>query len=170
MAKTNNYYVLNFYILLLFNFLGGCISTPQNSEYSNEISPIDETSKTQNIEYYKLYEQTFSDNNGTIFKIKLPKNVRKIEGWDNTIIQYEWFSNGKRNIFSIDKLESSNTIKYVNNSKAYHDDIKYVWENEWKRDLNQLKDILPPYYLDVRIISFDTEVRLVKLIHATTIK
>jgi hypothetical protein len=144
--------------VLLMLFFTRCNSSSQSrvidesSEYKNETSDVKE------LEYYELEEKSFQDDNGTVIKIKLPKEVNVINGWDNTVVQYEWFSNGSRNIISIDKTESSNTITYLDDDKKYHDDIEEFWENEWKKDLNEVKKVLPPFYTDVRMISFEPKI------------
>lgn len=142
-------------VILTTVFFSQC-NSPSRPEIVNESSEfIDETSDFQEIEYYKLEEKSFRDDNGTILKIKLPKDVKVIDGWDNTVIQYEWFTNGSRNVISFDKTESSNTIVYLDDDKRYHDDIEEFWENEWRKDLNEVKKILPPFYKEVRMISFE---------------
>jgi hypothetical protein len=148
--------LIQLYFFLVF-FIG-CNITPNESHHLNEATLKNEISQDEAIKYYELVSQTITDDNKTVIKVKLPKDIKIIKGWDNTIIQYEWFSNTKRNIFSIDKLESANTIKYINDNKAYHDDVKHFWENDWQKDLDNIKRVLAPFYFDVRMISFETDI------------
>jgi hypothetical protein len=135
-----------FGVLILLSF-----SQCNSSEYKNV------TSDVQQLEYYKLEEKSIQDDNGTVIKIKLPKDVKVNDGQDNIVVSYEWDTNGSPNIISIEKHESSNTINYLNDDKRYHDDIENGWENDFKKDLNVFKRILPPSYKDIRMISFDTK-------------
>ena len=120
----------------------------------------DETSHPNQLQYYNLIQKKTQDDNGTIISIYVPENSKIINGWDNTIIQYEWYSNNKRNVISIDKLESSNTILYLNDDLKYNDDLNYVWENDWNKDLDKIKNILPHFYNDVEMISFETGIKI----------
>ena len=156
MNITKNRFSFLGILIMLFFLQCNLSSQPkiinESSEYKNE------TSNVQELEYYKLVEKSFQDDNGTIIKIKLPKEVKVIDGWDNTVIQYEWFTNGSRNVISIDKTESSNTIVYLDDDKRYHDDLEKFWENECKKDLYECKKFLPPFYQEVRMISFEPRI------------
>jgi len=123
----------------------------KSSEFKNE------TSNVQQLEYYKLEEKSIQDDNGTVINIKLPKDVKVNDGRDNIVVSYEWGTNGSLNVISIEKLESSNTILFLNDDKKYHDILEKGWENDFKKDLNEFKRILPPMYKDLKMISFDTK-------------
>jgi len=146
--------ILNMKKLIFILLFFGCDSSSHNSKY------VDETSITDQIQYYNLSERKVRDDNGTIIEVKVPRDIEVIEGWDNTLIQYEWFTNNNRNIISIDKLETSNTTPYLNNDKQYNDDMSEVWLNSWKKNLNEIKNILPPFYKDVQMISFQTDIKI----------
>jgi hypothetical protein len=151
-------YRFSFLGILIILFFSQCNSSSKPRVINESLEYKNETSDIQELEYYKLVEKSFQDDNGTIIKIKLPKEVKVIDGWDNTVIQYEWFTNGSRNVISIDKTESSNTIVYLDDDKRYHDDLEEFWENDWKKDLNEIKKVLPPFYQEVRMISFEPRI------------
>lgn len=144
-----NLHTGTFFLLIgVVLFLGNCQSNGLNYLSSSE----------EDIRYYNLIKKTVIDDNNVPISVYVPKNSTTISGWDNTIVQYEWFNQKKRYVVSIDKLESSSTIKYGNDDKQYIYDMESYVRTNFSDNLQDVKSILPHFYQDVQIISFDIPV------------
>ena len=114
----------------------------------------DISSSENDISYYNLVEKKVIDDNGTVIKFSIPDEWRRVDNnllEERTLTRYEFIENTGY-IFSIDKLESKNTIKL--NDKSYLDIMTEVFETEFDSDLEKVGRILPPSLKDVQVVSF----------------
>ena len=139
--------MIRFFILSAFMLICSC--------NSNWFKNIDETSSQEQRDYYKISQKDAYDDNGVIVSIDVPKHSKSLNIGGNTLMQYEWYENGKRNLISIDKLESVNTTPFSNDDESYNTQIKDFWFNEAKENLESVKRILPHFYTNVQMISFE---------------
>jgi hypothetical protein len=115
----------------------------------------DISSSEKDISYYNLVEKKVIDDNGSIIKFSIPDEWNRIDNdlfEDGVLTQYESFENTGYT-FSIDKLESRNTIKL--NDKKYLNIMTDFIESEYSGDLDKLGRILPSsIYRDVQVVDF----------------
>tara|TARA_B110000305_G_scaffold222207_1_gene265654 strand:+ start:808 stop:1452 length:645 start_codon:yes stop_codon:yes gene_type:complete len=116
----------------------------------------DVSSSAGDKQYYNLVEKQVYDDNGSIINFSIPKEWKNIDNGlltENTLAQYELFDETGYS-FSIEKLESRNTVKL--NDKRYIEISTQFFETELSGDLKKLGDILPAsIYKDIQVINFE---------------
>ena len=107
-------------------------------------------------QYYNLVEKQVYDDNGSIINFSIPNEWTKVDNSllpENTLAQYALIDNTGYS-FSVEKLESRNTIKL--NDKRYLDITSKAFQTELSGDLKKLGDLLPASaYKDVQVIKFE---------------
>lgn len=132
-------------ILILF-FPLSC--STQNQNY------VDRTSSSDDIEYYKLAEQNVSDDNGTKIIISVPQGFYKSGLSENQIAAYNYVKNQEGYYISVDKLESTNTIK--TGDKEYIDIMNTYVQKEYGGDLIKMKSMFPKaVFRDLDIVRYE---------------
>jgi hypothetical protein len=116
----------------------------------------DVSSSAGDKQYYNLVEKQVYDDNGSIINFSIPNEWKNIDNGlltENTLAQYELFDETGYS-FSIEKLESRNTVKL--NDKRYIEISTQFFETELSGDLKKLGDILPAsIYKDIQVINFE---------------
>ena len=116
----------------------------------------DVSSSASDKQYYNLVEKQVYDDNGSIINFSIPNEWKNIDNGlltENTLAQYELFDETGYS-FSIEKLESRNTVKL--NDKRYIEISTQFFETELSGDLKKLGDILPAsIYKDIQVINFE---------------
>ena len=135
-------------LVLLFVPLVCCESFVSKQNY------IDRTSSSEDIEYYRLTEQTVLDDNGTKITISVPQDFYEYGLVENQLAAFNYIENKNGYYIAIDKLESRNTIKTTN--KEYIDISNTYIQNEYDGDLNKMKNMFPKaIFRDIEIIDYE---------------
>jgi hypothetical protein len=116
----------------------------------------DISSSENDISYYNLVEKKVIDDNGSIIKFYIPNEWNRIDNnllEDGVLTQYELIENTGYT-FSINKLESRNTVKL--NDKKYLEIMTNAIETEYSGDLDKIGRLLPSsIYKDIQVVQFD---------------
>ena len=116
----------------------------------------DVSSSDNDKQYYNLVEKQVYDDNGSTINFSIPNEWKKVDNGlltENTLAQYELFDETGYS-FSVEKLESRNTIKL--DDKRYLEMSTKYFETELSGDLKKLGNIIPAsIYKDIQIIQFD---------------
>ena len=116
----------------------------------------DVSSSESDKQYYNLVEKQVYDDNGSTINFLIPNEWTKVDNSllpENTLAQYALIDNTGYS-FSVEKLESRNTIKL--NDKRYLEISTKYFETELSSDLKKLGNILPTsIYKDIQVIQFD---------------
>ena len=116
----------------------------------------DVSSSDRDKQYYNLVEKQVYDDNGSVINFSIPNEWTQVDASllpENTLAQYALIDNTGYS-FSIEKLESRNTVKL--DDKRYLDITSKAFQTELSGDLKKLGDLLPAsVYRNVQVIQFD---------------